>query len=208
MTKCKKARIIERMNFLAHLLLSNNDDDIMIGNFIADSVRSAEWENFNREVVYGIELHHKIDFFTDNHSVVEQSKKRLRDKHGKYTPVIVDIVYDHFLAANFSRYSEEPLAAFAENCYALFHRRWDELPTAVQRMLPYMEEGNWLVNYGSRAGLQRTLTGMSRRASFRNKMDEATSDVFDDYDRFEEDFHAYFPLLRDYVSEEIRKLPW
>ncbi len=196
------------MNFLAHLLLSNNDDDLMIGNFIADSVRSVEWDQFSRKVIYGIELHHKIDFFTDHHSVVEQSKKRIRDKHGKYTPVVMDIVYDHFLAANFSEYSSEPLSIFVENCYALFHRRWDELPAGVQYMLPYMERDNWLVNYSNREGLQRSLSGMGRRASFENKMDEATGDIFENYQSFEADFKAYFPLLQLYVEEEIRKFPW
>ncbi|MGB0177208.1 MAG: ACP phosphodiesterase, partial [Owenweeksia sp.] len=166
------------------------------------------WDQFSKEVIYGIELHHKIDFFTDNHAVVERSKKRLRNKHGKYTPVVMDIVYDHFLAANFPEYSKVELPRFVDNCYALFHRRWDELPPGIQYMLPYMERDNWLVNYQSREGLQRALAGMSRRASFENKMDEATGDIFKDYKIFEADFREYFPLLRNYVEEEIRKLPW
>ncbi len=196
------------MNFLAHLLLSGNDDDLRIGNFIADSVRSVEWDQFKKEVTHGIELHHKIDFFTDNHPIVEKSKKRLRKKHGKYAPVIVDIVYDHFLAANFNDYSMQRLEPFVESCYDLLHRRWNELPPGIRYMLPHMEAGNWLVNYQHREGLQKSLSGMSRRASFHNKMDEATGDVFDDYRHFEEDFRNYFPLLQDYVKQEILKLPW
>ncbi|MDZ7847796.1 MAG: hypothetical protein U5L96_14100 [Owenweeksia sp.] len=89
------------MNFLAHLALSNNDDDIMLGNFIADSLRSKQWSQFKPEVIEGVKLHHKIDFFTDHHPVVERSKARLRDHQSKYSPVVVDILYDHFLAHNF-----------------------------------------------------------------------------------------------------------
>lgn len=196
------------MNFLAHLLLSNDDDDLMIGNFIADSVRSVEWDGFDPRVVEGIKLHHKIDFFTDNHPVVEETKIRLRPRHGKYSPVVSDILYDHFLARNFMDYHNMPLKTFTENCYALFHRRWDELPAPVQRMLPYMEAGNWLLNYGNREGLQRVFNGMSRRASFDNAMDRATEDVFEEYDLYEKEFRTFFPLLRDYVNGEIANLPW
>lgn len=196
------------MNFLAHLVLSNDDDDLMIGNFIADSVRSVEWDQFLPEVVEGIKLHHKIDFFTDNHQVVERSKERLRPTQAKYSPVVVDILYDHFLARNFEDYYNSSLPAFAQRAYDLFHRRWDELPLPVQRMLPYMESGNWLVNYGNRPGLERVFSGMSRRASFQNEMKEAVADMFRHYDDFKAEFEEFFPLLQDYVKSEIRQMPW
>lgn len=180
----------------------------MVGNFIADSVRSAEWGRFKPEVVEGIKLHHKIDFFTDNHSIVEESKERLRPTQSKYSPVVVDILYDHFLAQNFSDYSPVPLEIFAQKAYDLFHRRWDELPLPVQRMLPYMEEGNWLVSYGNRSGLEKVFSGMSRRASFNNSMGNAVAEMFADYEKFEDEFRRFFPLLRDYVNAEIAKIPW
>lgn len=196
------------MNFLAHLALSNSDHDLMIGNFIADSLKSSEWENFEQGVIEGIKLHHKIDFFTDHHAIVEQSKKRLRPTQGKYSPVVADILYDHFLARHFENYYLKSLPDFAEGCYRLFHQRWDELPAAVQRMIPYMEDGNWLVNYGNREGLMRVFSGMSRRASFDNSMQKAVEDMEEHYEKYEEEFLNYFPLLRDYVNREIEKMPW
>ena len=196
------------MNFLAHLSLSNNDDDLLIGNFIADSVRKKEWKNYKPEVVEGIKLHHKIDFFTDNHSTVEKSKERMRAKHGKYTPVIVDILYDHFLARNFTDYNPYELESFARRCYELFKRRSAELPSSVNRMVMYMERDNWLVGYAHKEGLERSLYGMSRRASFDNKMDEAVRDMYKDYANFENDFREFYPKLQDYVKGEINRIPW
>lgn len=196
------------MNFLAHLLLSNNDDDLMIGNFIADSVRSSEFDQFKPEVVEGIKLHQKIDFFTDHHSVVERSKERLRPVQGKYSPVVVDILYDHFLAKNFGEHSDKPLVQFADDAYSLFRRRWDELPSQVQYMLPYMERGNWLVNYANRKGMEQVFSGMSRRASFENEMKDAVDQMFEDYELFKGEFDQFFPELRDYVNSEIARIPW
>ena len=170
------------MNFLAHLFLTQGNEDLTIGNFIADSVKSSEWGKFKQEVVKGIKIHHHIDEFTDKHPVVMRTKMKLREKHGKYSPVIGDIVYDHFLAKNFQDYSQISLDDFAQNSYSLFRKRWGELPKPVQHMTKYMEAGNWLFNYGNKEGLNSALSGMGRRASFKNKMHQATEDVFENYD--------------------------
>lgn len=194
------------MNFLAHMVLSDDDDDLLLGNFIADFVKSSEWEHYKSRVVEGIKLHHKIDSFTDNHPVVEKSKERLRPRHGKYSPVVADIMYDHFLARNFGDYHGKDLEKFARSSYDLLHRRWEELPRTAQRVLPYMESGNWLVSYATRAGLESAFYGMSRRASFTNNMEEAVDDIFENYEDFESEFRSFFPLLQNFVDDEVKKI--
>lgn len=83
------------MNFLAHLYLSGDDSEIMVGNFIGDFVKGRNLnERFEERIVKGIELHRSIDAFTDSHPVVTLSKNRLRDKYRHYSPVIVDMFYD------------------------------------------------------------------------------------------------------------------
>lgn len=191
------------MNFLAHLSLSNNDEDLMIGNFIADGVRSSEWHKYPPRIVEGIQLHHKIDFYTDNHPVVEASKKRLRPRHSKYSPVVVDILYDHFLARQYEEIYQVDLTQFAEGVYRLFRLRWDELPPAIQHIIPYMERGNWLVNYGNREGLSRVFQGMSRRAAFKNQMQNAADDLFEYYEELEGHFQDFYPDLAGYVAQQI-----
>ena len=94
------------MNFLSHLYLAGNSEGLIIGNFIADSVKGSAYNNFSKEIQQGLILHRKIDSFTDSHPVVEQSKQRLRAKYKKYSSVIVDIYYDHYLAINWKKYSE------------------------------------------------------------------------------------------------------
>jgi acyl carrier protein phosphodiesterase len=196
------------MNFLAHLTLSNNDDDILIGNFIADSTRSAEYHKFKPQIVYGIKLHHKIDAFTDAHAVVEKSKERLRPRHGKYAGVIIDIFYDHYLAKHYDHYGEYPLNDFAQRCYTLFERRFSELTKGTQRMLPFMKQGNWLVNYGSEEGMRKVFNGMSRRASFDNNMASAVDDLLKFYTDFKSEFEEFYPQLEAYIAQEIRELPY
>ena len=87
------------MNFLAHIYLSGDDDELKIGNFIADSVKGKKFSQFPDQVQKGITLHRKIDSYTDSHPIVRESVLRLFPKYGHYSSVIVDILYDHFFSS-------------------------------------------------------------------------------------------------------------
>ena len=45
------------MNYLAHILLSGNNPDVMIGNFIADSIKGSKYNSYPLQIQKGILLH-------------------------------------------------------------------------------------------------------------------------------------------------------
>lgn len=185
-----------QMNFLAHLYLSGDNPKIKVGNFIGDFVKGKNLtERFDVVVAKGISLHREIDWFTDTHDVVKQSKDRLRPKYRHYSGVIVDIFYDHFLAKNWDQYSNQPLPDFAQECYAIIQQHEPVLPEEVKYMMPYMIKGNWLVNYAKLEGIQRTLSGIARRTRFESKMEESVTDLQHHYEDFEKEFVVFFPDL-------------
>jgi acyl carrier protein phosphodiesterase len=188
------------MNYLAHLYLSGDNHEIMIGNFIADHVKGRQIELFDSEIVKGIKLHRLIDEFTDSHKVVERSKIRLRSEFSKYAPVIVDVFYDHYLAVKWDQYHHEELTVYASNFYELLNRNNHRLPLRTQQMIEYMIPQNWLLNYKTVAGINKTLTGMSKRTKFESRMDEAAIYLDRYYAEFENEFNEYFEELRAYVS--------
>ncbi len=193
------------MNFLAHLYLSGNDEEIMVGNFMGDFVRGRNiYNQFPKHVALGIELHREIDEFTDNHAVVLESKIRLRPKYRHYAPVIVDMFYDHFLARNWFRYRAVPLPDYAQFCYRVLQKFEPILPAQVKYLLPYMVEGNWLLNYSKPEGIHRALSGMARRTPYDSKMDEAIHDLKAHYTDFEDEFLRFFPDLVE-MSEQFIK---
>lgn len=188
------------MNYLAHLYLSGNNHEIMIGNFIADHVKGKQIEFYDEEVVKGIKLHRMIDEFTDSHKVVEQSKIRLRSEFGKYSPVIVDVFYDHYLAIKWEQYHHEDLSVYANNFYSLLNDNHHRLPLRTQQMIQFMIPQNWLLNYKTIEGINKTLTGMSRRTKFESRMEFAAAHLDLHYAAFEKEFEAYFEELRSYVT--------
>ncbi len=184
------------MNFLAHLYLSGNNPEILTGNFIGDFVKGKiPTDQFGPGMAKGIALHREIDWFTDTHQVVKQSKDRLRPKYRHYSGVIVDVFYDHFLAKNWENYSEKLLPAFADECYSTLQQQKSILPEEVNYMLPFMINGNWLVNYAGLEGIHKALTGMAKRTRFESKMEESVADLQNDYGSFKKEFELFFPAI-------------
>jgi acyl carrier protein phosphodiesterase len=175
----------------------------MIGNFIADFVKGKKKDDYPDEIRKGIELHRFIDHFTDHHPVVLNSIRRIHDHQEKYSGVVVDILYDHFLAANFSSFSVIPLQEFSQETYRLLKKNWDALPPDVHYFLPFMIERNWLLNYATIDGIGRALSGLSKRVKYANKMDEAVNDLQENYSGLEADFREFFPDLTKSVAERL-----
>lgn len=188
------------MNFLAHLLISMDNEPVMVGNFIGDFVKGSQIGHFNPEIQQGIRLHRAIDSFTDQHPVVLESKKRLRPDFRHYAPVIVDVFYDHFIAKDWATFSTEPLKDFTLRFYDLMEKYSEIVPQAVNKMLYYMSSGNWLYNYQFLEGINSALTGMSRRTKFHSKMELATASLEEHYDDFKKEFQAFFPELQSFAN--------
>jgi len=194
------------MNFLAHLFLSGDSDQLMLGNFIADFVKGKREDSYEEKILQGILLHRKIDAFTDRHPQVAKSKQRLWPRHRHYSSVILDIFYDHFLARNWKEYSSMQLEDFAGHAYATILRFEDLLPPRAKQVVPNMIAGNWLVNYAELSGINRALQGMARRASFQTEMAGAIKDLQKEYENFETDFRIFFPELVVYSEYSIKNL--
>ncbi len=190
------------MNFLAHAYLSGDDRKILVGNFIGDFIKGRQALNeLETRIARGVELHRAIDDYTDNHPVVYESKRRLRPKYRHYAGVIVDIFYDHFLAANFQTFGGQRLTVFAARTYKTIQSFSDILPERFKRMLPHMLHGNWLVSYSEITGIHRALSGMASRTPYRSHMEEASTDLKEHYDDFFKEFQAFFPDLEAFCAK-------
>ncbi len=194
------------MNYLAHIYLSFGDDEITLGNFMADSIRGNHFKHYPERIQQGIMLHRAIDTYTDAHPIPKISSKRLHINYSHYSRVIVDIFYDHFLAKNWSRYSDIPLDVYVAGFYDLLHRNYSLMPPKVKHLMPYLISDNWLVSYAELDGIARVLQGMNRRTSNVSGMDVAIRDLQEHYGEFEKEFTDFFEDLVSFSKIEFRKL--
>jgi len=191
------------MNYLAHLYLSFKHEKIMVGNYIADAVKGRQIEKFPEEVQAGIRLHRNIDTFTDTHPIVENSKARIRQRYRKYAGVVIDMYYDHFLAAGWNDWSEETLLDFTRQSYKTLLKNYVVLPARMKRILPIMAAGNWLASYAEISNISLALKGMSRRTKFDSGMEHAGEELKLHYDDLKNDFSDFFPELIDFSRSKI-----
>ena len=191
------------MNYLAHLLLAGENEELIIGNFIADHVKGNRVEQFGPGIRKGIKMHRAIDEFTDRHPQVQKSILRLRPVYRKYSGVIVDMFYDHYLAAGWKEYSSMELHSFTQSRYAILKKHDGILPARSQHILHYMTRYDWLGSYSEPEGLQQALTGMSNRTTFVSRMEYAVEDLKKCYNCYQEEFRKFFPELQAFVFSEL-----
>lgn len=194
------------MNILAHSYLSFGDSDLIIGNFIADQVKGSNFSEFPMGIQKGILLHRAIDDFTDSHPLYKQSCRRIFSHQGHYARVVIDIVYDHFLAKNWNQYSNNDLETYSQGFYDLLKFNNELLPKKAQYVLHYMAKSNWLVMYQSISGIDRIFKGMHSRANYGSSMDSA-SELIELYtDEFQNEFSQFFKEITIFSKSKINEL--
>ncbi len=188
------------MNFLAHIYLSGENENIIIGNFIADGIKGKGYLKYPPEIQKGIILHRAIDTFTDQHPTVRKSTARLHESYGHYSGVIVDMFYDHFLAKNWEQYHSQNLEDYISDFYELLRRDFETLPANIQRFMPYMIKDNWLLSYRTISGIGIILNQMNIRTRHQSKMNLAVVELEKFYPQFEAEFTSFFKELELYCK--------
>ena len=207
------------MNHLAHFFLSGNNEDIMVGNFIADFISNKEVDDYTEGVRQGIKLHREIDAFTDTHPTVKLSTKRLHPFHHKYSPVIVDIYYDYLLGKNWARFTEGvavtesggwqqespfegiSLRIYINNIYKLLKLRKMDLPIKLQARIDHMIADDWLMKYTTFEGLNEAFNRIEKYAAFPGNFGNAAWHLEMYLEDFDKEFIEFFPELMHHVRE-------
>ncbi|MDD3877258.1 MAG: ACP phosphodiesterase [Bacteroidales bacterium] len=190
------------MNFLAHIYLAGSNDDCRIGSFIADGVKGKTIEKFNKDIQKGIILHRHVDVFTDTSPLVKSLILKLKPEYDRYSGIIIDIFFDHFLNIHWNKFSDIPLKVFVKDFYILILKNFFILPQRNRIILPFLIYNNWLESYGSFIGLEKRLMGMSRRVDYACRMDLAVKELKDNYITFENVFLQFFPKLITFYNEK------
>ena len=194
------------MNFLAHIFLAYPSEPLMVGNFIADFVKGKAYQNYPEKIQLGIIMHRQIDTFTDSHPIVKQSIKTIRTDQGKFSPVVIDMFYDHFLAANWKDFHQEyTLENFTKLAFNTFDANSHYFPERVKTFFPYMKKDNWLLRYPTVEGLQKSLNGLYKRTGSISNMHKASETLLKNYEQLKSDFYNYFPLLNQFCKEFLEK---
>ena len=191
-----------RMNYLAHLFLSGDDEQTMVGNFIGDYIKGKDLNRFPDNIRKGITMHRQIDVFTDTHPKFREAKTYFRPEFGLYSGIIIDFLYDHFLAKNWNAYSDFTLRNFTKRSHAVLLKNFRHLPARVQGFLPFLIQNRRLESYASVTGIVEALKIMSKYTSLPAKADFVLREIEANYPFFEYNFKTFMFDMICYVNEK------
>ena len=187
------------MNYLGHAYLSFGNAGVLTGNMMGDHVKGRQaLERYPDEVRKGLELHRKIDDFVDKHPGVLRAKLLFREAYGLYAGAITDTIFDHFLANDPKIFATpQHLLQFTTDTYVLLEQHAEWHTEEFVRYFPYMKEQNWLYNYRTMKGIEKSLQGLHRRAQHMPPPDSAYASFVAGYYQLNQ---CYYELIDDIVS--------
>lgn len=193
------------MNFLAHAFLAGASPADQLGGLIGDFVKGPLPAGLPAEVAAGVKLHRLIDRFADTEAAFGRSRSRVSPSRRRVAGVIVDMAYDHFLALHWSRFSAEPLDAFATRMYRLMDANAPLLPPRLLEVLPRMRDADWLGSYRSVDSTALALDRIGLRLRRENLLQGSGAELVGDYAGFEADFFAFIGQAQRFAEHWRRQ---
>lgn len=194
------------MNYLAHAYLSFHDPEILVGNMISDYVKGKKKFNYPLRIQKGMDIHRAIDTFTDDHEIIKRAKEIFRPHYRLYAGAFVDVVLDHYLATDESIFSNTAtLHHFAKETYVTLEPFANIFPERFAMMFPYMKKQNWLYNYHELWGIEKSLHGVVRRATYLTESATAFHLFEEHFDELQQCYNEFFPLLVEFVKNKLNE---
>ncbi|MCS5566547.1 MAG: ACP phosphodiesterase [Pseudomonadales bacterium] len=192
------------MNFLAHCLLGYPERGLIAGGFMGDFVKGRIPTSLPSELARGVRLHRHLDSTSNRMPEMRQSYVHFGTELRRPAPVLLDLIADHVLAIQWDRYGVGDLTQFTTTCYkAIDHY---PLPQNARPFYDRMKATDLLAQYAERDVIERAMFYILKRLRF-DRFEKHLHQVVEmRFDNFCQDFHQYFPLLREvaqtFIAEE------
>lgn len=192
------------MNFLAHLALSGEKEEVILGNYMGDAVKGRLIPRYHGDLLAGLKLHRFIDEFTDRHPINVGARSILREATGKYAGVALDLTYDYLLASNFDNWHTEGLYKFEDRMYSILDKYKHEMPARTQSLYAAMSAGKWLSGYGVAEGFESACRGLGSRIPYKNGLSFVPDVVRKELLPLQSCFNEFYPELQNECDVKLK----
>ena len=179
------------MNHLAHLYLSSDREEEMVGQFIADAVKGNDFNFYSPNIRQGILLHRWVDSFTDTHDLVKELRAAYRPKLGLYSGVLIDLVFDHYLAKDFQFHTGRELEEFQQFTFRVLNKHEESFPDKMKNYFFHMKDKEFMLKYAHPVGMAVIVRQMGMRIPSGESL-MAAGDFFLDYVEMASDYFSSF----------------
>ena len=176
----------------------------MIGALLGDVVKGPLKGVYPRRWEQGIQLHRQVDAFTDQHPLILQCCRQFPAQYRRFSGIMLDVAFDHFLNLNWRQYHNQPMADFTQSVYQLLNNT--ELPVAAQTKAERIVQYDLLTHYQDWEFILEVLAGIGKRLRYDNPLATADSTLTQLYPQIEQTFAAFYPQLQKYADEKLKRL--
>ncbi len=170
---------------------------------ISDFVKGKKKFAYPVTIQHGITLHRLIDEFTDTHEATKEAKQVFRPDYRLYSGAFVDVVYDHFLANDPADFTDGSLFDFSNSVYTTLEKQSPWFPEKFALMFPYMKQHNWLYNYRTRWGAEKSLGGVVRRSLYLTESETAFRLFEQHYQLLEDCFRHFWAFAKPFARHQF-----
>jgi acyl carrier protein phosphodiesterase len=190
------------MNFLAHLYLAGDDEELMLGALLGDFVRGRDrLKSYEPSLRRGILLHRHIDSHIDTLPAFDSLRSFFQPPFRRYSGIIIDLGLDHELAKHWTEFSPISLDRFDAQVRTLLERNSELVPQGLDRFMAYADRRGLFSAYADSGEILHSLTGVGKRLSRPNPLHR----VAEVWDGFEPVLAAKFKPLFDDVQSEVTR---
>lgn len=166
---------------------------------MADFMRDVEIGSLPAKVREGVQLHRKVDGFTDAHVVVKGLRQHFSPGKRRFSGIVLDVVFDHFLIKHWHKYSSHEFNLFVEHCYADLWDHRQLMPPRMEMVVEWMIKRDWIRSYAELEHVGRALDGLAGRLKLKHDFHGSITEVEEHYHAIEKGFLVFFPDLLNHT---------
>ena len=197
------------MNWLAHVLLSENHIEHQLGNLLTDPLKGKSWQGASTRVEAGIKMHLLIDSFTDAHPLVSESKAMLTPR-GHLKGVVLDVLYDHFLSLHWEKFCTIEREIFLDDFRFKALEGIEGYPQKAQNVIHRVVGNRQLSSYAHMDGVvdafRRLDNRLSERAKSKDSCERYIPLIAQNREALEANFLRFFPELMGEVKKSCHRM--
>ncbi len=197
------------MNYLAHLHIAEHTKTSLLGNFLGDFVKGNPDGLFNKKVVQGIRLHRFIDSYTDTHGLIKSSKILFPKELRRFSPISLDMFWDHCLAKHWLLFYDHSLADFSLQAQTILATETEALeqplPERFETISRLVWQGKWFEHYADINNIEFALQRIASRSARMTPLARTFSSLSEHYEKLTETFFELYPDVLAASIKETKK---
>jgi acyl carrier protein phosphodiesterase len=188
------------VNHLAHFHLSDGDNGLIIGALLGDHVKGLLKGHYPASWEAGIRLHRSIDAFTDRHREIRQAQHLFEPEYRRYSGIMLDVLFDHFLNRHWEKFHHRPLTEFSQQVYQIITSH--PLPESAYQQAANFERYDVLLSYQHWQTIEIVLERIGQRLKRKNPLAQSAEQLQKHYPALEQLFLSFYPQLQAHAQEQ------